>query len=605
MTIRIQTLLRQATGLLLILMAFTQLAQAQDGFVGDGFGGRSWYKRSAKLNIGNGFSVGVINGQLYMWGGLGSSFIYPVYVETDPSAPYPVKGAAGTDYSLLLPASSAAYVNSPGSYGVYPYAVPGFADVKLISLGYSAGALIRTDGTGWVFGLIGNSAQYTYGSTSTQHTPIQVISNAKFVSQGPSHTVFVKNDGTVWSLGSNKEGAFGDGTNTSAYGTTPVQMTGITNAVRVATFGESESNNTSGTVILKSDKTVWATGGGTYLMSASVRNLPVKVPSLSNVVDIKATYQAAAALTTTGDVYTWGRLVLAGVGATTISTPVKINFPDGTPPMVAIEAKGDDIFSLDENHTLWVWGTSSGSARGNNPSTYQNYSAADSDFLTPFIAAKNVEDIVAGSLRSSMAYLVRTPNYPANERLWFASANNAGNATQAQTLNPDYFFVQRYSTDTHGSYWYTSPGSGFTSLGWYPANPGAWGLDFFQTPTTIAGTVDCASTAIVGNLVAGTASNVLLKVTATVSTTGTGTFSVSGSGLTAGTPATYTATATGPQTFYLPMTYDGTALGATTFTFSGLGACSADLSGITKRPVLTPITPLSNCVAITPGTLTK
>ncbi|MEZ0541298.1 RCC1 domain-containing protein [Fibrella arboris] len=624
---------RLLVGAMLLLLVFTYPATAQDGFVGDGFGGRSWY-RPANIVAGQNMGAAIVNGQLYMWATPTGNAIFPILTVPSPPTSYPLQGRVdytGTEPLTSIPGSESGVglgsgkTSTGSTVGAYanPYPVAAFSSVKLISL-TEQGGVIKTDGTGWVWGQ--TRSANTYGSLLNYHAPVQVVSNAKFVSAGANHSVFVKNDGTVWTVGDNSTGVYGNGTTVPDYtslpsklmSTTAVQMTGITNAARVVAFhiGTSNASTTpSGTVVLKQDGTVWVAGAGGVLVSTNPNKSPTQVPGLANIVDIKCTSTNAAALTNAGDVYIWGSGTAGpqyGNGTPSAAgntyTPKKVPFPPGTPPMVMIEADGYSynplFYSIDENHTLWQWGINADGM------------PTQSDGYIPSIIAKHVLDVnLAGY---GVIYITRTADYPANERLW-AGLGSAGGVGSLLGLNPEYLSLGAKinpldpstiytSFSTANNYWVQSYNKGVSGTYW-PANPGAWGLGGIgqvETPTTIAGSVDCGATAIVGSLVAGTASNVLLKVTATVSTTGTGTFTVSGSGLSPDpSPATYTATTTGPQTFYLPMAYDGSTLGATTFTFSGLGACTADLSGLTKRPVLTPITPLVNCTPFTSVVISK
>jgi hypothetical protein len=81
-----------------------------------------------------------------------------------------------------------------------------------------------------------------------------------------------------------------------------------------------------------------------------------------------------------------------------------------------------------------------------------------------------------------------------------------------------------------------------------------------------------------------------------ITTVGTLPVSVSGSGMTLVSGfSNVTATTTGTQVFYIPMKYDGTALGTLTFTV-GTGTCTADLNSATaKKKALVDVWTLDNC----------
>ncbi|WP_044174062.1 hypothetical protein [Flectobacillus major] len=111
-----------------------------------------------------------------------------------------------------------------------------------------------------------------------------------------------------------------------------------------------------------------------------------------------------------------------------------------------------------------------------------------------------------------------------------------------------------------------------------------------------AGTIDCNKTLVMPAPVAGTPSQVVLAVTMNITTVGTLPVSVSGSGMTLVSGfSNVTATTTGTQVFYIPMKYDGTALGTLTFTV-GTGTCTADLNSATaKKKALVDVWTLDNC----------
>ena len=125
-------------------------------------------------------------------------------------------------------------------------------------------------------------------------------------------------------------------------------------------------------------------------------------------------------------------------------------------------------------------------------------------------------------------------------------------------------------------------------------------------PASGSGTLDCSTAQITG-IVAGTPGNGVLKLTIAVSTTGVMPVTVSGSGISASpSPYVINATATGTQTFYVPITYSGAAFGPTTITVGGAGVCSPDLSLVTPKTVSTSVLNLGPaCAPATAATLIK
>jgi hypothetical protein len=137
---------------------------------------------------------------------------------------------------------------------------------------------------------------------------------------------------------------------------------------------------------------------------------------------------------------------------------------------------------------------------------------------------------------------------------------------------------------------------------------GDWTGGITPAPTnTAVGTIDCSKTQIAPAPVSGTPSQTTLMVSIDVTTAGTFTpITVSGSGMSLGNGVTsVSTTTTGVQTFYIPIQYDGTPLtNAFQFTVGSAGSCTADLTQKPNKQV-TNVWSLTNCSAITPGTLSK
>ncbi|PWK17633.1 hypothetical protein LV89_04349, partial [Arcicella aurantiaca] len=113
-----------------------------------------------------------------------------------------------------------------------------------------------------------------------------------------------------------------------------------------------------------------------------------------------------------------------------------------------------------------------------------------------------------------------------------------------------------------------------------------------------AGTIDCNKTQIIPAPIAGLPSQNILAVTVNVTTTGTFTpITINGSGMSLANGITSVSTeTTGIQTLYIPIKYNGTALGIMNFTIGTTATCSADLSSIiAKKKVITDVWTLDNC----------
>ncbi|GAB3741776.1 hypothetical protein [Spirosoma lituiforme] len=120
-----------------------------------------------------------------------------------------------------------------------------------------------------------------------------------------------------------------------------------------------------------------------------------------------------------------------------------------------------------------------------------------------------------------------------------------------------------------------------------------------------SGSLDCSTAQILG-ITAGTPGTGNLKLVLNVSGIGTFPVTISGSGMTATTsPYVLNVTATGLQTFYIPITYSGAAFGPTTITV-GSSTCSPNLTAVTPTPVVTSVLNLGPaCAPIVAATLSK
>ncbi len=186
-------------------------------------------------------------------------------------------------------------------------------------------AAVCADGTVRTFG--NNSNGQLGDGTYTQRTsPVQVtgITNAVQVACGYYHTVVLCTDGTVKSFGNNNYGQLGDGTTTRR--TSPVQVTGINNAIKVAC-------GYYYTVILCADGTVksfgyngnYELGNGTTVQQSII---PVQVVNITNAVQIACGGNHTAVLCANGTIKAFGNNNYGQLGdgtTTRRNTPVDVS----------------------------------------------------------------------------------------------------------------------------------------------------------------------------------------------------------------------------------------------------------------------------------------
>lgn len=361
--------------ILLFISFISKTAFAQNSMIGDGFGGRLWYKPYNYLAGGySAYTICEDSSKLLGWG---NNLAGELGISFNPSGTtQPVNG-----YNLN--------------------------NIRFVSAGFLSAGAIKNDGSGWVWGYIGG----------VNCVAKKIISDAKFARAGSGICVFVKNDGTVWSTGLNINGGFGNGsiTTNNKYTLTLEKMLVIKTAVRVAV-----SENT--TTILLSDGTVMSAGtningclgNNSYLNTQALT--PVNVIGLKDIVDIKACDNNIIALDKYGDVYAWGDAIGLGIANSKIAyVPKKI---PSLKNIVAISSSmpGRHFLALDSNHNCYGWGDNSKGQLGDTNIFY---------FNTPTLIATGVNDINAAR---TFSYIIKTDG-----TLWAIGSSNYGSIWLDQT----------------------------------------------------------------------------------------------------------------------------------------------------------------------------
>jgi alpha-tubulin suppressor-like RCC1 family protein len=233
---------------------------------------------------------------------------------------------------------------------------------------------LKSDGTVWATGTNG-SGELGDGTTINRSNPIQVIdaggsplTGVIDVSAGSFHMVYLNNDGTVWATGKNDYGQLGDGSTTNRINPVQVVDAGgnpLTGVVEVSAGG-------SHTVFLKSDGTVWVTGGngngqlgdGTW---EPIRSNPVQVVEaggnpFTGVIEVSAGEAHTVYLKSDGTAWAAGRNAQGTLGDGT--------FTDRINPVQVVDAGGSALSGVSEvsagySHTVLlksdgtVWATGS------------------------------------------------------------------------------------------------------------------------------------------------------------------------------------------------------------------------------------------------------
>ena len=217
------------------------------------------------------------------------------------------------------------------------------------------------------------------------------ISNVKQISTGTKfnsdiHTLAVTEEGDLYAWGYNSNGELGDGTRT--YKSKPVKISGISN-VKKAVIGF----YCSLAITENGDLYIWGLNydGRLGLGHTNDAIIPTKMTSLSNIVDISSGYGYYMAVASSGDLYTWGSNVTGqlGIGVSgsqyNIETPKKVN---GISNVKSVSAGSYHAAAVTKTGDLYTWGSNSGGQLGDGTGV-SKYSP------TKIISISNVQNVSA------------------------------------------------------------------------------------------------------------------------------------------------------------------------------------------------------------------
>ncbi len=199
-----------------------------------------------------------------------------------------------------------------------------------------------------------NAGQLGDSSLINADTAEQVagLNGITAVGAGASHTLALKSDGTIMAWGRNLNGQLGDSTNTDrAY---PVRVKNLNSVVKIFAQGNKS-------LALKNDSSVWIWGSNAFGQLgigsplASI-NYPIRVDTLSKIIDITAGNSHSLALNADGTVWAWGLNQHGGIGdgsMTNRTKPVKTLYITG---ITKVAAGGFHSLALKNDGTVWTWG---------------------------------------------------------------------------------------------------------------------------------------------------------------------------------------------------------------------------------------------------------
>lgn len=198
-------------------------------------------------------------------------------------------------------------------------------DVSMVSCGSSHTAAVKKDGSLWVwgynkYGQIGNGTR-----GKNQLTPLKVMDNVAFVNCGANDTAAIKTDGTLWMWGDNTSGQLGnDGKGNESFtvyadlGNGSTTYTMQTEPVQIMTQAVSVQCGIDSTAVIKEDGSLWTWGSNSYAeLGLGYRSdKPQKTPQKmwDNTVAVRGGAGSFYAVTADGKVWAWGRTANGRLG---------------------------------------------------------------------------------------------------------------------------------------------------------------------------------------------------------------------------------------------------------------------------------------------------
>jgi hypothetical protein len=246
--------------------------------------------------------------------------------------------------------------------------VSGGVNWRQVSIGTFHSASIKTDGTLWLWGNAG-SGRLGDNSSINRSSPVQTVStgtNWKQVAVGRNNSSAIKTDGTLWLWGFGSQGQLGNNSNINQ--SSPVQTVSTGNNWKQVSLGSCHA------AAIKTDGTLWLWGENSGRLgdnSTTVRSSPVQTVSTgNNWKQVSAGFYFTGAVKTDGTLWIWGGGLGGRLGTNSTidrSSPVQTISTGNNWKQVALGLNHSAAIKTDG--TLWLWGTNSYGALGNNSTT--------------------------------------------------------------------------------------------------------------------------------------------------------------------------------------------------------------------------------------------
>jgi alpha-tubulin suppressor-like RCC1 family protein len=268
------------------------------------------------------------------------------------------------------------------------------------------------------FGQLGN------GNSTDTSTAVAVgkLTDAVSLTAGNGHACAVTAAGTVWCWGSNSNGQLGTGGVDGNPHSTPEQVAGLTNAVRV-----SAGRLHTCAVLADGTARCWGLNSNGQLGDGTTtqRALPTQVVDIGGLVDIAGHYASTCALTQTGLVRCWGLNDNGQIGNGYVSQlrPMNVYALSGVRTLAQASTSYHQCVTL-ASGALRCWGNNDAGQLGDN-------TAADRPYPVQPVGITTAKSI-SGGFRHSCAVLT-----DGTARCWGRNAEGQlGDGTTAQRNAP-------------------------------------------------------------------------------------------------------------------------------------------------------------------------
>jgi alpha-tubulin suppressor-like RCC1 family protein len=258
---------------------------------------------------------------------------------------------------------------SQGLFRLLSVATVGFTAVALVAQATAVAATPAASGTLVAWGH-GNSGQLGTGTTDSSDTPVAVQLPAGVtitkVAAGGRHTLAVTSTGQVLSWGDNHYGQLGDASTQQSNVPVLVRFGKGTKIVAAGTsYNYSMALTSAGQVYTWGYDGSGQLGVGDYTASEIPR--PVKLPYGTKVAKIANGGYDGLALTVGGKLWAWGDDAFGQLGdgaSKTTLLPVRVKVPAGV-KIVAIGAGSEHGIALTSTGSVLTWGRGSWGQLGN------------------------------------------------------------------------------------------------------------------------------------------------------------------------------------------------------------------------------------------------